>query len=79
MKQRMSRTHKHRKGFKVDCLLDRVNMKHRETQPGNLEGYMTLTFLGFYDKKGNYCVILKCSCWCVNDCFVNASHSISLN
>jgi polycomb protein SUZ12 len=49
----MSRTHKHRKGFKVDCLLDRINMKNRETQPGNLEGYMTLTFLGFYDKKGN--------------------------
>ncbi|PSN48543.1 hypothetical protein C0J52_05918 [Blattella germanica] len=52
MKQRMSRTHKHRKGFKVDCLLDRINMKNREIQPGNLEGYMTLTFLGFYDKKG---------------------------
>jgi polycomb protein SUZ12 len=53
MKQRMSRTHKHRKEFKVDCLLDRINMKNRELQPGNLEGYMTLTFLGFYDKKGN--------------------------
>ncbi|PNF35214.1 Polycomb protein suz12-B [Cryptotermes secundus] len=51
MKQRMSRSHKHRKGFKVDCLLDRINMKNREMQPGNLEGYMTLTFLGFYDKK----------------------------
>ncbi|XP_021916525.1 polycomb protein suz12-B isoform X2 [Zootermopsis nevadensis] len=51
MKQRMSRSHKHRKGFKVDCLLDRINMKNREIRPGNLEGYMTLTFLGFYDKK----------------------------
>ncbi|KAJ9575928.1 hypothetical protein L9F63_007240, partial [Diploptera punctata] len=51
MKQRMSRSHKHRKGFKVDCLLDKLNMKNRELQPGNLEGYMTLTFLGFYDKK----------------------------
>lgn len=61
MKQRMSRTHKHRKGFKVDCLLDRINMKNREMQPGNLEGYMTLTFLGFYDKKGNiYFSILRC-------------------
>ena len=56
MKQRMSRTHKHRKGFKVDCLLDRLNTKNREIQPGNLEGYMTLTFLGFYDKK---CKFLK--------------------
>ena len=54
-------------------------MKHRETQPGNLEGYMTLTFLGFYDKKGNYCVIVKFPCWCVRDYFVNASHSVSLN
>lgn len=58
MKQRMSRTHKHRKGFKVDCLLDRINMKNREIQPGNLEGYMTLTFLGFYDKKGNVLFLL---------------------
>jgi hypothetical protein len=51
-------------------------MKNRETQPGNLEGYMTLTFLGFYDKKGNYCVFSKCPCCCVNDYFVNAGHSV---
>lgn len=59
MKQRMSRSHKHRKGFKVDCLLDRINMKNREIRPGNLEGYMTLTFLGFYDKKGNFLFLLS--------------------
>ncbi|GLH02209.1 Polycomb protein suz12-B [Gryllus bimaculatus] len=51
MKQRMSRTHKHRKGFSVDCLMERLVKKNRELQPETLGGYMTLTFLGFYDKR----------------------------
>ncbi|XP_066993740.2 polycomb protein suz12-B [Anabrus simplex] len=51
MRQRMSRSHKHRKGFRVDCLMDRMVKKNREMQPEALGGYMTLTFLGFYDKR----------------------------
>lgn len=49
MRQRMSRTHKNRRGFKVDSILERV-MRNQNTP--QLSGYMTLTFLGFYDKKG---------------------------
>jgi hypothetical protein len=81
MKQRMSRTHKHRKGFKIDCLLDRINMKNREIQPGNLEGYMTLTFLGFYDKKGNFffSCIISYPWYFVSNYLLNAVNSVGLN
>lgn len=49
MKQRMSRSHKKRKGFKVDSLLERNKAKRNEL-PTMQARYMNLTFLGFYDK-----------------------------
>ncbi|XP_075978606.1 polycomb protein Su(z)12 [Anticarsia gemmatalis] len=52
MKRRMSRSNKSRMGFKVDSLLEKVTLKKStELQPNSLGGYMTLTFLGFYDKS----------------------------
>ncbi|KAJ8715989.1 hypothetical protein PYW08_013274 [Mythimna loreyi] len=52
MKRRMSRSNKSRIGFKVDSLLDTIQQKKStELQPNSLGGYMTLTFLGFYDKS----------------------------
>uniref|UniRef100_A0A1B6DHJ5 Uncharacterized protein n=1 Tax=Clastoptera arizonana TaxID=38151 RepID=A0A1B6DHJ5_9HEMI len=50
MRQRMSRNHKKRRGFKVDNVLERV-MRNQNNGQQPLSGYMTLTFLGFYDKK----------------------------
>lgn len=51
MKRRMSRSNKSRNGFKVDSLLEKITLKKStELQPNSLGGYMTLTFLGFYDK-----------------------------
>lgn len=48
----MSRSNKGRASFKVDSLLEKVTLKRStELQPNNLGGYMTLTFLGFYDKS----------------------------
>lgn len=64
MRQRMSRTHKNRRGFKVDSILERVMRNQSTTQ---LSGYMTLTFLGFYDKKGLYDFIKNVSV-CVHVC-----------
>lgn len=48
MKQRMSRSHKHRQHFKVDSLLEKLNLKKESLamQPG----YINLTFLGFNNK-----------------------------
>ncbi|XP_049874172.1 polycomb protein suz12-B [Pectinophora gossypiella] len=52
MKRRMSRSNKSRVGFKVDSLLEKITLKKStELQPNSLGGYMTLTFLGFYDKS----------------------------
>ncbi|KPI97253.1 hypothetical protein RR46_09160 [Papilio xuthus] len=52
MKRRMSRSNKSRIGFKVDSLLEKITLKKStEIQPNSLGGYMTLTFLGFYDKS----------------------------
>ncbi|CAH2090954.1 unnamed protein product [Euphydryas editha] len=52
MKRRMSRSNKSRIGFKVDSLLEKITLKKStELQPNSLGGYMTLTFLGFYDKS----------------------------
>lgn len=52
MKRRMSRSNKSRTGFKVDSLLEKVTLRRStELQPNSLGGYMTLTFLGFYDKS----------------------------
>lgn len=48
----MSRNHKARRTFKVDMMLEQVLEKNKGDLPCRLSlgGYMTLTFLGFYDK-----------------------------
>ncbi|XP_067206801.1 polycomb protein suz12-B [Linepithema humile] len=51
MRQRMSRSHKSRRGFKVDMILDKLIAKKKQEQNLGIRGYMTLTFLGFYDKR----------------------------
>lgn len=51
MRQRMSRSHKSRRGFKIDTILERLMSKNNQEQTLGVRGYMTLTFLGFYDKK----------------------------
>ncbi|XP_014473293.1 PREDICTED: polycomb protein suz12-B isoform X2 [Dinoponera quadriceps] len=51
MRQRMSRSHKARRGFKVDSILEKLISKSNQEQNLGLPGYMTLTFLGFYDKR----------------------------
>lgn len=52
MKQRMSRSHKSRRGFKIDMILEKLMSKNNQEENPGVRGYMTLTFLGFYDKKG---------------------------
>lgn len=49
MRQRMSRNHKSRRGFKVDSLLDRKT-KRTDISAAIPAKYMNLTFLGFFDK-----------------------------
>ncbi|XP_003706889.2 polycomb protein Su(z)12 [Megachile rotundata] len=51
MKQRMSRSHKSRRGFKTDTILEKLMSKNKQEENPGVRGYMTLTFLGFYDKK----------------------------
>nr|XP_034190180.1 polycomb protein suz12-B [Osmia lignaria] len=51
MKQRMSRSHKSRRGFKTDMILEKLMSKNKQEENPGVRGYMTLTFLGFYDKK----------------------------
>ncbi|OAD57569.1 Polycomb protein SUZ12 [Eufriesea mexicana] len=51
MRQRMSRSHKSRRGFKIDLILEKLMSKNNQEQNPGVRGYMTLTFLGFYDKK----------------------------
>ncbi|XP_076639702.1 polycomb protein Su(z)12 isoform X3 [Colletes latitarsis] len=51
MKQRMSRSHKSRRGFKIDMILEKLMSKNNQVENPGVRGYMTLTFLGFYDKK----------------------------
>lgn len=53
MRQRMSRSHKSRRGFKIDMILEKSMSKNNQGENPGVRGYMTLTFLGFYDKKGN--------------------------
>ncbi|XP_029845794.2 polycomb protein suz12 isoform X2 [Ixodes scapularis] len=48
MNHRMSRTHKNRKNFKVDSLLQRVQAQH-DSSSCRSPTQMTLTFTGFYD------------------------------
>jgi len=50
MKKRMSRTNEGRKMFKIDSLLDRRLKEDSDLSVTNLGGYMTMTFLGYYDK-----------------------------
>lgn len=52
MRQRMSRSHKSRRGFKIDTILEKLISKNNLNNHIGVNGYMTLTFLGFYDKKG---------------------------
>lgn len=55
MKYRMSRSHKSRRGFKIDSLLEKITSRQKDfpltVLPG---GYINLTFLGFYDKTLDY-------------------------
>lgn len=53
MRQRMSRSHKSRRAFKIDMILEKLMSKNNQGENPDVRGYMTLTFLGFYDKKGN--------------------------
>jgi len=52
MKKRMSRTNEARKTFKVDSLLERRQKEDSALSVTNLGGFMTMTFLGYYDKAG---------------------------
>ena len=38
----------------VDDLLARKSKECQELEPQSLNGFMTLTFLGYYEKKGKY-------------------------
>ena len=42
-----------RKDFKVDSLLD-IKKKESELSQQSTSGFMTIKFLGNYEKKGNY-------------------------
>ncbi|XP_044009263.1 polycomb protein suz12-B isoform X2 [Aphidius gifuensis] len=55
MRERMSRSHKSRRGFRIDTLLDIIMAKNNINKTPSVQGYMTLTFLGFYDKKIEGC------------------------
>lgn len=50
MSQRMSRDHKARKSFKVNSLLGRLRDRCQGNDMDSEKRYLTLTFLGFYDK-----------------------------
>lgn len=52
MKDRMSRNHKKRENFRVDSLLATITRKHaiEEENSGAPNNFMTLMFLGFYNK-----------------------------
>lgn len=52
MKERMSRDHKTRQNFRVNNLLDTVTKRQtlEEEKNGAPNNYMTLLFLGFYNK-----------------------------
>lgn len=52
MKERINRTNKSRSTFKVDCLLSKKldEKKNGSANDKTLGEYMTLMFLGFFDK-----------------------------
>ena len=41
-----------KKRFKVDDLLGKKSKESLELEPQTSHGFMTLTFLGYYEKKG---------------------------
>jgi hypothetical protein len=47
----MSRSHKGRKDFKVNNILARV-VANKKKEAAPMADFMTITFLGVYDKKG---------------------------
>ncbi|KAL1129190.1 hypothetical protein AAG570_013720 [Ranatra chinensis] len=49
MRHRMSRSNKSRRTFKVDSLLQTVTSRLHQQEP--ISGFLTLTFLGFYNKS----------------------------
>jgi polycomb protein SUZ12 len=52
MKRRISRprSDKARLEFKVDSLLKRKESETKETEPLNMDRFMNVTFLGYYDR-----------------------------
>ncbi|XP_069954333.1 polycomb protein suz12-A isoform X1 [Cherax quadricarinatus] len=50
MRGRMSRSHKNRMSFKLDCLLDKVTQKS-ERQNERPASYLNIAFTGFHDDK----------------------------
>ncbi|XP_059475402.1 polycomb protein SUZ12 [Neocloeon triangulifer] len=52
MKSRMSRSHKGRKDFKVNNILAQV-VANKKKEAAPMADFMTITFLGIYDKKLN--------------------------
>lgn len=50
----MSRSHKSRRGFKIDSLMEKLTFKQKDLSLSIMPGYMNLTFLGFYDKTLDY-------------------------
>jgi polycomb protein SUZ12 len=53
MNGRCSRNHKNRKIYKLVNMLESKIQKSPQNDVNNRSKYMTLTFLGFYDPKGN--------------------------
>ena len=54
---RTTRTNSGRKKFKVDSLLERLEQKLKESGNGDgvpQDGFMTVTFLGYYDGKKSF-------------------------
>ncbi|XP_053669374.1 polycomb protein suz12 [Anopheles marshallii] len=54
MRNRMSRSHKSRKSFKIDSMLAQKMTKLRGEKPNDItmsDGYLTLIFLGFFDER----------------------------
>ena len=52
MRPRQARSNEGRKSFKVDSLLQKKQEEERKrAEPHAMKGFMTLTFLGFYDKR----------------------------
>jgi len=57
MRTRMSRSHKGRKDFKVNNILAQV-VANKKKEAAPMADFMTITFLGVYDKKGKQLFVL---------------------